>query len=237
MQLFKCGEYIFAKDNSGRNALDYAYNDDVKKILMDYATDSVNPTEILFNAVEYRTTTSKRIQELVKSGANVNAKDEYGFTILMRAALNNPNPDVITALINCGADVNAKNDEYETALMLVADSDPKMVKALIAGGADVNTRQEFGVPVLSHAAGNFDTEIVKMLLAAGADVNAQDEQGYTALMMVALSSYGMEENISSVSDVIKILLSAGADIKIKNKEGQTALDCADEKTKKKYLAL
>ena len=45
---------------------------------------------------------------------------------------------------------------------------------LIAKGADVNAKDEFGYTPLHHAAWNGRTEIDEMLIADGADVNAMD---------------------------------------------------------------
>ncbi len=58
----------------------------------------------------------------------------------MSAALLNPNPEVVKALLAGGADVNARDKDGGTALMCAASSNPpnpKVVKALVAGGADI----------------------------------------------------------------------------------------------------
>ena len=47
--------------------------------------------------------------ELIASGADVDARDERGWTPLMRAAAYNGDPDIIKALLNAGADAKAKD--------------------------------------------------------------------------------------------------------------------------------
>jgi len=56
------------------------------------------------------------VELLLKKGANVNAKDKYGGTALMYAAVKG-HKEVVELLIENGADVNAKNIMGKTALM------------------------------------------------------------------------------------------------------------------------
>jgi ankyrin repeat protein len=55
------------------------------------------------------------------------------------------------------------------------------VKALLAKGAEVNTKGHGGFTPLITAAHQGETDIVKTLLAHGADVNARGDLGDTAL--------------------------------------------------------
>ena len=125
------------------------------------------------------------IKAALKNGANVNAMDGEGYTVLMCAAFWNTNPDVIKALIAAGADVNATRTENGyTALMYAAlfNSNPDVIKALIAAGADVNARTEDGLTALMYAANNNpNPDVIKALIAAGADVNARDSDGDRAI--------------------------------------------------------
>ncbi len=55
------------------------------------------------------------VKELIKSGADVNAKSNNSNTALMGAAVYG-DLEIIKELINSGADINAKNNINETAL-------------------------------------------------------------------------------------------------------------------------
>ena len=66
-----------------------------------------------------RTGTPKAVREDLSFGADVNAKDEDGWTALMYAA-RNPNSEIMSALLKSGADVNAGTNEGYTALMAAA---------------------------------------------------------------------------------------------------------------------
>ena len=104
-----------------------------------------------------------------------------------------------------------------TALMWAAmeNSNPEVVKVLLAGGADANAKSEDGWTALIAAAGFNTPEVVKVLLAGGADVNAKSEGGVTALMAAAWKNPNPA--------VVKMLLVGGADIRAVDKEGNDAI--------------
>ena len=56
------------------------------------------------------------VQWLLDAGADVNAKDTWGRTALMKASLNG-HKDIVQLLIEAGADVNVKDNDGRTALM------------------------------------------------------------------------------------------------------------------------
>jgi ankyrin repeat protein len=106
------------------------------------------------------------VQEVVNAiqhdGANVNAwYEERGFmgvismryTPLMAAALKNPSPEVITALIKAGADVNAKEkEEGETALIWATLlPNPKAIMALLDAHADPKAKDKNGKMAIDYA--------------------------------------------------------------------------------------
>ena len=104
--------------------------------------------------------------------AMVNARDEYGHTILHLAAYNNDAESVEEAL-NCGADVNARDDEGYTALLYAACFGySKVAKILLQHGAKVNItyrdpNYSDGVTVLHVAKMNGHDETANVILAFG----------------------------------------------------------------------
>lgn len=72
----------------------------------------------LINAV--RTGDVKKVKELIKAGADVNAKDDRAGTALMLASQNGNNK-LVELLIRAGADVNIKNKEGKTAADMVKE--------------------------------------------------------------------------------------------------------------------
>lgn len=81
---------------------------------------------------------------LIDAGADVNARDGSGLTILMLAAAF-PRPGVVQLLVNGGADVNAIAADGRTALLNAiwsAESTADVVTILVDAGADVSAADE-----------------------------------------------------------------------------------------------
>ena len=87
------------------------------------------------------------------------------------------------ALIEGGADIHWTEAVYGADSLLVACNRglPDTVRALIAAGGNVNTRQSYGLTCLSTAAYGGHLEVVKQLLEAGADKTIKTNDGATAL--------------------------------------------------------
>jgi ankyrin repeat protein len=104
----------------------------------------------------------------------------------------------------------------QSALFAAIDNrDAAKVKALIAAGADVNSRDKDDETALMRAVCGAVPEIIKSLLAAGAEVDARNQYGNTALIEATNCAYGDE--------AVRLLLDAGAKVDARNKFGRTAL--------------
>ena len=179
---------------------------------------------------------------------DVNAKDEYGNTALMKAARRGNTAIVELLLAVPGIDVNAQGNYGGTALMEAAGGgDTEIVRLLLASpGIDVNAKDEYGNTALITAAGNGDTAVVELLLAApGIDVNvaAGADCEHTPYCMCffccfcdgddhpSLFWYGETALICAAGSgdtaVVELLLAApGIDVNAKDDVGQTALIAA-----------
>ena len=86
--------------------------------------------------------------ELLKAGANVNARSMRGETALMASAVTGMADE---DLLKAGADVNAVNDVGMTALMLLVQrGDPDEIKTLLRAGADARRKDASGRTALNY---------------------------------------------------------------------------------------
>ena len=130
-------------------------------------------------------TVSAEVQELIDSGADLDAQDSNGFAALHRAAADGKSVD-ITALAAAGADVNAATRGGRLTPLHVAvwrRAGLATVQALIAAEADVDATDWLGQTALHRGAGDRRTNpaVVAALLAAGADPNARNNLRRTPL--------------------------------------------------------
>lgn len=161
------------------------------------------------------------INFLLSLGADVNIKDEIGWTPLLHAVLGNSEPAILRTLLASGADVNARcecpgySDGGWSALMLAAqDQSSEIIKILLSTGADINARNNKEQTALILAAQDQNSETIEILLGAGAAINARDNEGRTALIKAA--EFG---NMGAV----QVLIDKEADVNIQDNNGQTAL--------------
>ena len=130
-------------------------------------------------------TVSAAVQELIDSGAGLDAQDSRGFTALHRAAAAGKAVD-IAALAAAGADVNATTRGVRLTALHVAvwwRASLATVQALIDAEAAVDATDALGLTALHRAARDRRTDpaVVAALLAAGANPNAQDNLQRTPL--------------------------------------------------------
>lgn len=161
-----------------------------------------------------------RINALLKSGANINAREPINGYFALQYAINWPDISLVKLLLDNGANVNLADKGGSTALTNVARRggpvNTAILKLLVERGADIHADN---ASAIVDAAREAEPEVVRLLLAKGAPPNARnkDRINNTALMEAAGGR--------SVENV-QLLLAAGADLQAVNNEGQTALMAA-----------
>ena len=147
-------------------------------------------------------------------GAEVNARDNRGWTPLVNAARIG-NLEIVKTLIENGADVNVSGAKNWTALLLATRyKHSKIAKILIERGADVNVRTVSGWTPLMMVAFGGDVKIAKLLVWKGADVSVKRPDGWTALLQAARKGH---------TEIVLLLIEEGADVNVSGNEGWTSL--------------
>ena len=109
----------------------------------------------------------------------------------------------------------ARQEKLDKALLHAClDEQINKVYLLLEKGADPNTRDEEGLPLLNIMIFRGLLDFVKVLVANGADVNSKDAQGTTPLHITA------QENLP---DIMRYLIDSGADINAQNANKATPL--------------
>ena len=190
-----------------------AQNDDMEALAKLMLVTDVNMrdkrsrTTALEHAV--RNANREMVQLLLSAGANVNAQDSNGETILMELD-HDATSDLVWDLINAGAKVNLEDASGNTALMAAASSDNlEAVRTLLDAGANMEAKNRDGRTALMLAATEGHVNIVRALILAGAGLAATDKDHKDAL------ACAIENNHQAV---IRFLKSKGAVEKVAQKK-------------------
>jgi len=159
------------------------------------------------------------VRELIDRGADINAKNLFGFTALMVAAINGYS-NIVSLLLAHKADVEVKNNEGCTALIDAAYyGHVEVVELLCHNNANPDVKDKTGRTAIMVAAMQGQKAVVGLLIEYRADVNFADVHGETALKIALESGY---------TEIVKLLIAAGADANAKDSHGRTALMWAAE---------
>lgn len=158
-------------------------------------------------------------EDALEEKADINTKNEYGWTPLILAAWNGKE-EVVRFLLKHNPSVNTQDkiNSYSALMWATLKGHAEIVKLLIEHGAEVNARDEhFGHTALMLASMKGHVKTINHLLEAGANPDLVDTGGLTALMHAA--RYGRD-------DAARILLRLGADANITGPKGYTAFTLA-----------
>jgi ankyrin repeat protein len=237
---------------------------EIAELLISHAGKLETRAEAGFTPLHYATMKEHKslIRQLVNAGADVNARNDYGWTAIDLAEDRGKYKDeeLIALLRSLGGKRSIK--EKDRKLLAAASGDVEAVKRLLAQGANFNFRDKHGETPLHRAAKFGGLETARLLITSGADVNAATMYGHTPLHDAAFWSHGTgvaELLVASGADIeartgvgstplyeavgwgntqmVEFLIKAGADENAGNWRGETALHAAVEHGKKEVAAV
>ena len=225
------------RDKNGKTPLSYASlggNAEIVGLLIDQsakldAADKKGMTPLHYAAFGNHKAT---VGLLLAGGADINTDSDKGTPLHMAissvknpAMSDNDPTDMAELLIDKGADLNVCSKTAGTPLHLaVGRVQKRMVKLLIAKGADVNAKGgeevKGGTPLHAAVFHPYGADVAVSLIRNGADVNARDNDGATLLHLATQQPFRKPH--------IELLLDYGADVNAKDNEGRTPLMLAKE---------
>lgn len=122
---------------------------------------------------------------LIDAMADIEAKDEGGWTPLLHACRNNQE-DAVNHLLEVQASLKARSVDGKTAVMLAAmDGAHNLVHILVTKKAQIDKKDERGWSVLFFACEDGNHDLVKLLLKKSANARDKAKDSTTPLMVAA----------------------------------------------------
>lgn len=252
-KLISYGLKINNKDKRGENILFKSYyldkNFDTFEFLISLGADfniRNKNAETLLHEWSYANN-PKLVKKLISLGVNVNARDNWGFTPLLKNVYrrhylrDNPEKevdkriDILKALLDAGSKVSLKTSKDNNIFHIAAyERHPRRVLSFLKQkGGDINSKNSVGTtPVMLSVmldCQDYQTykkciklkyENLKFFVESGANINHRDKNGLTVLHNAA--------KYSEFPKSVLYLLNKGADHKARTIKGKTALDLIKE---------
>ncbi len=263
--LLDAEQSVDARDTVGRTALMHAAEHgqtEAVKLLLGAGAGAkvlVKDRDSIWNgcsAVIFAAQSGKHelVEMLIQAGSPVTGKAADGTTAL-NLAVRNGSTTTVKSLLQAGAPLD--KDILVTCLW---EGKPEMAVLLVEAGADPNSRDDLGQPVLHKAAESGQTDVVRALIRAKAKLD-QKANGTTPLLVTIHNAHeecaleliqaGADASITGLGGrnvlmnaaltgqtrVVEALLAARADPNAKDKEGKTALMLANEQVKEPIVKL
>ena len=145
------------------------------------------------------------IRLLVRSGLEINVRDNEGASPLLWACLTTADSVIIKTLLELGADPQAATPGGYTPILAAAmNPEIAVIQTVIeAGGRLTDINSSGDTALILAAESNSNPKMIALLLEAGLDAAAEDVQGQTALHRAAAQNPQLE--------ITRMLLAAGAD--------------------------
>jgi ankyrin repeat protein len=173
------------------------------------------------------------VRELLRDGADVNARDANGRTAVTAAAMSQ-HVDVVNALVDAGADVDLQDSERNNPLLLCGENgNVALLREVLRAHPDLGATNRYGGVAVIPASDRGHVEMVRALLGTDIDVDHVNNLGWTALLEAVILGDGGEAH----QEIVRLLLDAGADRSIADRDGVTPLEHARERGYTEMVAM
>ena len=248
--------------SDGVSALGYAlkaFRIDVLQLLLKADSPAVlnsrSPAPLCFAAYKDNL---ELLELFLRSGADINVKDQAGRTALFWA-VKNKSQVMTTILLAHGAAVDEADNDGTTPLHVAATTESSpLLSQLVEHGASINLKRKTmeakrehwqlfdevdfdlrstrdGATALHLAAAHLCAVNVRLFVKSGADLDAESGDGRTVLSRLSSSASitesgtaGATEALALRQSIAHMLILGGTDVDHRDKQGQTALMIAAE---------
>ena len=169
----------------------------------------------------------------LRTGANLEARDERGRTPLLLAATAD-RLAVARLLVHMGANPDALDDQHDTPWLVTGvTGSVDMVEVLLPARPDLRIRNRFGGTSLIPASERGHVGYVRRVVRTDIEVDHVNNLGWTALLEAVILGDGSRR----YQQIVTILLDAGADPRIADRQGVTALQHAEQRGQREIAGI
>ena len=144
-------------------------------------------SQTIFDAA--RSNDVRSIQAYIDQKADLNQKDDRGYTALILATYNQ-SPEAAELLLSHGASPEAGDGTGRTALMGASfQGDDQCVQLLLKYGARIDATDANGATALMYAVEFGRKSVIRTLIAAHANSTLKDKRGFDALYLAPTSPW------------------------------------------------
>lgn len=181
-----------------------------------YSGNQTTEKKLWFDVI--RSNNIQVTEKIIKSGFNVNIRDDKGRTALSLACISGFNK-IAKLLLKHYANVNVKDINNQNPLIAAASYKGNLdtIQILVDAGSDINCKDKYGFSAFLWCLHWGKYKEAKFLLEKGSDINVINNLGQTALILLS---------IRSDLEIMKFLVNKGININIKDNSDMTCIEYA-----------